>query len=158
VRGGDSAPTEELSLDEKVHAAMKKLGLTPPADESKDDACEGGVCPVPDTPAASTTTEQPAPQEDARVVAARIAKAMQVDEALAVAAIGATSSMEGGTQRYDEAAAQEMIQRELHFIDKVSDDCDEVRYVISSVEKQKTREANPIVSQCPGKAIGSGRT
>jgi hypothetical protein len=127
VRGGDSAPTEELSLDQKIHAAMKKLGLTPPVDESRDDACDGGECPAPDTQAGSTATEQLAPQEDARVVAARIAEEMQVDEALAMAAIIATFSMEGGTQRYDEAAAREMIQQELSFIDKVSDDCDEVR-------------------------------
>jgi hypothetical protein len=157
VRGGDSAPTEELSLDEKVHAAMKKLGLTPPAvDESKDGACDGGVCPAPDSPTASTTTEQPAPQEDARVVAARIAKEMQVDEALAMAAIGTTSSMEGGTQRYDEAAAREMIQQELSFIDKVSNDCDEV-HCVAFDEKQNLREANRVLSQCVGTAIGIGR-
>ena len=136
MRGGDAPPqeTQELSLDEKVHAAMKKLGLTPPGDE-KDDcaACDGGVCPMPDTPVVAKTNEPSSLQENPHVLATRIAKEMKVDEALAMAAIGATSIMEGGTQqrRYDEAAAREMIQQELSWIEKVSDDCDEVCYVIS---------------------------
>jgi hypothetical protein len=143
TRGGDSAPpqeTQELSLDEKVHAAMKKLGLTPPGDEGDDNAvaCEGGVCSMTETTSGVTSeTKEPSSstlQENPHALAARIAKEMQVDEALAMAALGATSIMEGGTQqrRYDEAAAQKMIQQELSWIEKVTDDCDEVCcYVVS---------------------------
>ena len=144
TRGGDSAPpqeTQELSLDEKVHAAMKKLGLTPPGDEGDDNAvaCEGGVCSMPETTSVVTTSETKEPssstlQENPHALAARIAKEMQVDEALAMAALGATSIMEGGTQqrRYDEAAAQKMIQQELSWIEKVTDDCDEVCFYVVS--------------------------
>lgn len=131
VRGGADTTQDqpkELTLDEKVNAAMKKLGLTPPSEESlsADDAsCAGGVCPMPD---ATTSAPAPAPaQEDASEIAARIAKDLHVDVALAMAAIGATAKMEGDSERrFDEQAARRMIQQELEFVGKVSADEDEV--------------------------------
>lgn len=149
MRGGESTPTsqeEEVSLDDKVKAAMKKLGLSPPDlgqvddDDEDEDACKDGVCAMPEqqqaTTAAATSTETTAPTEspqDAHEIAARIAKDLGVDEALAWAAIGATATMEGDNtqRRYDEDAAREMIQQELVFIEKVSVESEEVKQLVS---------------------------
>lgn len=130
MRGGADTTQNQsngLTLDEKVQAAMKKLGLKPPREESTsagDASCEGGVCPMPD---ATTSAPAPGPAQDANQIAARIAKDLQVDVALAMAAIGATAKMEGELERrFDEQAARDMIQQELEFIGKVSADEDEV--------------------------------
>jgi len=153
MRGGASTPTsqeEELSLDEKVQAAMKKLGLSPPdlGDEGDDATCEGGVCTPrePQTTTStttattmaetsteeSTTSEPPPPPQDPHEIAARLAKDLGVDEALAWAALGASATMEGDTQRrYDEDSARDMIQQELVFIEKVSQDAEEVKQLVS---------------------------
>ena len=142
MRGGASTPTsqeEELSLDDKVKAAMEKLGLTPPdlGDDGNDDAmCEGGVC-TPREPQASSTstvleTTNETPPQDPHEMAPRIAKDLGVDESLAWAALGATISMGGETERrYDEDAAREMIRQELVFIEKVSKDAQEVKQLVS---------------------------
>ena len=65
VRGGEEstiAPGEtqnEKSLDEKVFAAMEKLGLSVPGDDDEVDenGCKNGVCPM---PGQKTETKPPA--------------------------------------------------------------------------------------------------
>jgi thioredoxin len=84
-RGGDQEETaQELSFEQKVQAAMRKLGIVPPsppppvAEEddvayaTEEDSCVDGVCPV---PAAAT-------EEDSSAVAAETTE----EESTAVAA------------------------------------------------------------------------
>jgi hypothetical protein len=132
IRGGETADAtavvEEESLEDRVHAAMKKLGLSSPEDIAKaaegTDACEDGVCEIkPSVPSPDNT-------ESFQDMVVRLAKDMDVDSNIVQAAIGAT--MQVGTapeeQRLDEQAARTMIQYEIEAIQKVMEDCEEVSY------------------------------
>jgi thioredoxin 1 len=140
---------KELTLDEKVHAAMRKLGLTPPSDDAADaDNCKDGVCEISQASAiASKTDEQvmpppppptpPPPLEDAQTIADRISRTMKVDISMAWAALGATSTAGSGGDSgssgriYNEKAAREMIQLELEMIAQIPDDSTEVQQLVS---------------------------
>ena len=140
-RGGDQ---EELTLDQKVRAAMQKLGISPPPPPppSADD-CVEGACSVPatassatmETPREETTTivETKEPQEDPSVIANRISKDMNVDSSLAWAALGATSTMMGKEEDriYHERAARSMIQQELDLIAQIPEDSEQVQHLSS---------------------------
>jgi thioredoxin len=152
VRGGEQASAgaetitdEELSLDEKVRRAMKKLGLTPPppleeAEEvvGSDKSCEGDVCPMPESP---SSLEEPTDemkrkrerlQESPHVVAERIASEMGVNKELALAALGATGEEEPGKGRkMDEEAARSLIQQELDIIAGIPEDSNDVHQLVS---------------------------
>lgn len=138
-RGGASTPTsqeetEELSLDDKVKAAMKKLGLSPPDLEGEDDDenCKDGVCVAPNVSSSTTEPVSSEPPQDPHALAAQIAKDLHVDESLAWAALGATmqEGAETTQRRYDEVAARDMIQQELVFIEKVSEEAQEVKQLV----------------------------
>jgi hypothetical protein len=156
IRGGDdvtitddyiatsteTAPMkEEKSLDEKVYAAMEKLGLSPPStdgndnddaiDDTADDIeCNDGVCPVPKKKEESEQ-EQVKIQANPNEMADRLAKEMNVDSRLTMAAIGATSTIGGNgneEQRvFNESAARLMIQQELDLIDSIQIDSEDVQ-------------------------------
>lgn len=130
-RGGESATkdvaaTAEPSLDDKVNAAMKKLGLSPASPEESDDgACKDGVCPMPSSPSPPTT------ELDPNELAAKIAEEMKVDSQLAMAAIGATSTFgEKNERTFNEKAARELIQQELDLIDSIPEDSQDVQQLI----------------------------
>ena len=114
MRGGDQE--EVLTLDEKVQRAMNKLGISQPEEESSEE-CKDGVCPMP-SPAAVA--------EDAESLANRIAEDMNVDASLAMAALGATSTVGADSRKYNEAMARTMIQQELDMINTIPEDAPEV--------------------------------
>jgi hypothetical protein len=126
-RGG-AEEEEELSMEEKVHAAMRKLGMNPPADDAEqaEAECADGVCPMP-----GQEQEKIVADTDANIgqadsmnveeVATQIASEMNVDRSLALAALGATTS---------EEAAREMIQQERNMIDQISDDLEQVKQLV----------------------------
>jgi thioredoxin-like negative regulator of GroEL len=131
-----STSNEEPSLDEKVYAAMKKLGMNPPSSvpEGEED-CKDGVCAIPEqlqeqpqkssTPPAVVTVN---PYE----LASKIAKELHVDDRLAMAAIGATSSFgESNNRVYNEQAAKDMIQQELDLIAQIPADAPDVEQLVS---------------------------
>jgi thioredoxin-like negative regulator of GroEL len=128
IRGGDTSTAsdttevahDEPSLDEKVQAAMKKLGMTPPPADNDQEDCEDGVCPMPSNDSKSTQ------QLDPTEMAERIAKEMDVDIRLCLAAVGATASPDADGRIYNEAAAKEMIQSELNLIRSIPVDSPEV--------------------------------
>lgn len=139
IRGGEetiltgeseTAPAEEKSLDEKVYAAMEKLGLSPP---SEDDGaasgmeCKDGVCTIPgEKDTLSSKEEQP--DLDPVEMADRISEDMNIDSYLAMAAIGATSTTGEGDKRiFDESAARAMIQHELDLIAMIPEDSEAVK-------------------------------
>jgi hypothetical protein len=156
IRGGDDATItdddiatstetapmeEEKSLDEKVYAAMEKLGLSPPStdgndnddaiDDTADDIeCKDGVCPIPEKNEESEQ-EQVKIQANPNEMADRLAKEMNVDSRLTMAAIGATSTIGGNgneEQRvFNESAARLMIQQELDLIDSIQIDSEDVQ-------------------------------
>lgn len=130
-RGGDVASpdvstkdeAEDLSLDDKVHAAMRKLGLTPPSSEQNEESAGD----LPDSSKEATTGTSEEKQEDVQTIVDRIAKDMHVDPSLALAALGATSELLlGGERKFDEDAARNLIQQELDMIGTVSEDSEEV--------------------------------
>ena len=127
---GDSETKEDLSLDEKVHAAMEKLGLSAPS--SADDEtttppgmeCKDGVCAMPGASKEEATQSNADPVE----MADRIAKDMSIDSYMAMAAIGATSTIGDANKRiYDESAARAMIQQELDLIEQIPEDSEAVQ-------------------------------
>ena len=154
IRGGDATITddditttetapmeEEKSLDEKVYAAMEKLGLSPPSTDGNDDAtddtantadieCKDGVCPIPQKNEESEQ-EQVKIQANPNEMADRLAVEMNVDSRLTMAAIGATSTIGGNgneEQRvFNESAARLMIQQELDLIDSIQIDSEDVQ-------------------------------
>jgi 3-phosphoglycerate kinase len=122
-----------MSLDDKVQAAMKRLGIDPPVaqDEHDDNAteesesatavpsnveCKDGVCEIKE--------EQ---EENVMDLGNRIAKEMNVHVSLAMAALGATHSSDTTSPEYNESAARVLIQQELDAMKSISEDCDEVR-------------------------------
>jgi thiol-disulfide isomerase/thioredoxin len=140
VRGGESAAVseneteEEPSLDDKVHAAMRKLGIAPPGEEEDDDGqdnnnlnnCEDGVCEIPKSEESSSSTESLNPHE----LAATISKDMNVDVSLAMAAIGVTATQSDNGQVYNEQAARAMIQQELDLISNIPEDSENVKTLV----------------------------
>ena len=129
----ETAPEEEKSLDEKVYAAMEKLGLSVSAPTTDDDTtaeieCEDGVCAMPGQNEQSDEQESEQADVDPNELAERISKEMNVDSRLSMAAIGATSIIGNGNQRiFNESAAREMIQQELDLIEAMPADSEEVQ-------------------------------
>lgn len=136
----DASISEEPSLDEKVYAAMKKLGMAPPpaaasqeydsqdeGGKTEENECKDGICPIP----SSQSQEQKQISNDPNVLAESIAKDMNVDARLAMAAIGATSTFGDGNQRvFNEQAARDMIQYELDLIAKIPSDAPNVQQLV----------------------------
>jgi len=150
LRGGAEAPTQEreLTLDEKVHAAMKKLGLQPPLVEQEEtpptsdtstvaENCPDGVCAMPGA-APDTTPPPPPPKkpQDPIILVDRISQTMKVDSSMVWAALGATSTTttggSGGEEEriYNEQAAREMIALELEMIAQIREDSEEVQQLV----------------------------
>lgn len=140
----------ELSLEQKVHRAMQKLGIAPPvppppsehssAEGANEDTCVDGVCPIPNSE--SVSDDLPAePHQDPRELAESISKELNVDVSLVWAALAATSTGSSDDNRvYNVQDAREMIQQELEIIGQVSEDSDAV--------KQLTAEGfNPFLSR-----------
>ncbi len=129
----DNVETEQggLSLEQKVHRAMQKLGISPPVppplSETAVDAdnCVDGVCSIPDAKSDAPSTEPP---PDPRELAESISKELNVDVSLVWAALAATSTGSSDDQRvYNIQEAREMIQQELDIISQVSEDADAVK-------------------------------
>ena len=125
---------DEESLEDKVHAAMRRLGLSPDGSSASDAAstsaaasdveeieCKNGACALPADP-------KP-PLEDAMTMTKRLSIEMEVDETIVYAALGATMMPGEGSEeeRLNEIAAREMIKNEMNAIARVMEDCDEVR-------------------------------
>jgi len=124
LRGGDDATTatQEKSLDEKVYAAMEKLGLSASADDDGTE-CKDGVCAMPEQ-----KQQESQPEVDPVELSDRIAEEMKVDAHLAMAALGATSTIGDGNQRvFHESAAKVMIQQELDLIEQIPEDSENVK-------------------------------
>lgn len=146
IRGGEdttltgeaeNAVKEEKSLDEKVYAAMEKLGLSAPSvDESETSSemeCKDGICPMPGQESASDDQKDQDDQDDQDPVemSDRIAKDMNVDSFMAMAAIGATSTIGDGNKRtYNESSARAMIQQELDLIAMIPEESETVTALV----------------------------
>jgi thiol-disulfide isomerase/thioredoxin len=139
LRGGADATTEEASLDEKVYAAMRKLGMKPPTDDDGDDSivgtgeateCTDGVCSIPTK--TTTTTAATTDSQDPIALANRLASELGVDASLAMAAVGATATMDSdnNTRVLSESAAKQMIQQELELIDNIPSDAPHVMTLV----------------------------
>lgn len=125
-RGGDQE--EVLTLDEKVQKAMEKLGIEQPAATATGDGdCKDGVCPMQASADAEAETPE---QETASAMANRIAKDMNVEVSLALAALGATSTTANNSRKYNEEIARSMIQQELDMINTVPEDSPEVQQLV----------------------------
>jgi len=139
VRGGEesvaeaeaeAAPKDDKSLDEKVYAAMEKLGLSAPSNGDDDTSgmdCKDGICAMPEQ-SGTPSIQRAQADEDPTDIADRIAEEMNVDSHLAMAAVGATSTIGDGNQRlFNEFAARAMIQQELDLIANIPEDSEAVK-------------------------------
>jgi len=123
---------EGEDLEVRVHAAMKKLGLSfggQDDDKNSDiggEECKDGVCTIP-------TETSNKPKEDVKTMTTRIAKDMNIDESIVYAAIGATLKPGDGDEesRLNEDAARVMIQNEVDAIQRVMEDCEEVKELVA---------------------------
>jgi len=153
IRGGEeSSPTteetqpQELSLEEKVQNAMRKLGLQGPPLTTQivsEASCDDGVCAMPEALEKNAIEEpevpvvkreiynEEEPKEDPHSMASRIAHDMGVDKDLAMAALGATSGKDGDDRTLNEEAARAMIQYELDAIAAIKEDCEQVQLLVS---------------------------
>ncbi len=126
LRGG-----EEKSLDEKVFAAMEKLGLSTPSDEVDENGCKNGVCPMPGQQTTQEEESTAVSSQDPVEMADRMAKEMGIDSYMAMAAIGATSTMNDKNQRiFNESSARAMIQTELDLIAGIPEDSEDVQTLV----------------------------
>ena len=157
-RGGDAdsavlaedenVATQELpalddeSLDDRVSAAMKRLGLEVEEEEglsaetstaSVDSGnCEGGVCAMPDANTESTTeteitTEEAVTQQDIDKIAESISAEMSVPKDIVFAAIYSTFD----NNKVNEEAARSMVEAEVSAIANVAEDSAEVQQLVS---------------------------
>jgi hypothetical protein len=144
----EEPPTSELSLDDRVNAAMKRLGLDADVSgvstestisddkqenpSSSDMNCEGGVCTLPTESLAdettSTTDASTAEEEvqDIESISANIAAEYDVPNDIVVAAIYSSFVGEGDARRIDEDVARQIVQAEVDAISGVPEDCEEV--------------------------------
>jgi thiol-disulfide isomerase/thioredoxin len=120
LRGGSATTEDETSLDDKVQAAMKKLGLSSPVEDDEGD-CPDGVCAL---PSQNNDEEE---DVDPNVLADQIAKDMNVDSRLVMAAIGATLTQGGSC---NEDAARAMIKTELDQVARVREDSPQVQELV----------------------------
>lgn len=132
----ESVQLQEPSLDEKVYAAMKKLGLDPPSvvqeASTEEGECKDGVCPMPESSSSDTPEPSSSAQMDPYQMSEEISAQMNVDPSLAMAALGATAQAgDNGKRIYDMDRARTMIQDELDAIGKVSDETPEVQQLVS---------------------------
>jgi hypothetical protein len=145
-RGGSSAPAEqELSLDDRVHAAMKRLGLDAGTTEEMqqektiDANCEGGMCTLPTDSLEDESVNDEAKDEgiteatitqndeqDIESIASSIASEFDVPRDIVMAAIYSSFSGEGENMRIDEELARNILKAEVEAIQGVAEDCDEV--------------------------------
>ena len=138
--------TKEPSLDEKVQAAMRKLGMTPPDSDGdaassgggEEQDCKDGVCTIRPSPSSSssmtttTTMAETTDSQDPIELANRLASELGVAVDLAVAAVGATATMDDSknTRILSETAARDLIQQELDLIDSVPQDAPHVQTLV----------------------------
>lgn len=131
----DVSAIDEESLDDRVSAAMKRLGLEVEEEEglnteASDDAsnCEGGVCTIPENTNASTETDdQPVTQQDIDKIADTISTEMNVPKDIVLAAIYSTFH----NDQVNEEAARSMVQAEVSAIANVAEDSPEVQQLVS---------------------------
>ncbi len=142
---------EEESLDDRVFAAMRRLGLggddnnvaTESSNHDKINVgsgmnCEGGVCTIDEEPPVGGSTSstdvdetiQPSTQEELYSIAERISTEMSVPRDIVLAAIYSSFSGTDDNRQLNEAAARSIIQAEIDAISGVSEDCAEVKQLI----------------------------
>mmetsp|Transcript_30691 Transcript_30691/g.34981 ORF Transcript_30691/g.34981 Transcript_30691/m.34981 type:complete len:750 (-) Transcript_30691:24-2273(-) len=141
----DESTDTELSLDDKVQNALKKLGLTDTtSDNEKTGQCESGVCEIPpeveptnissleDATKPLEDEKKPPIKEGPHAMAERIVAEMGVTKDLAMAALGATAEkLDDNERKLDETAARALIQQELNLISSISEDREEVKQLVS---------------------------
>jgi thiol-disulfide isomerase/thioredoxin len=136
-------PSEEESLDDRVSAAMKRLGLEVEEDDedelptkastsASDDTsnCEGGVCAMPDADATATNTEsagEAVTQQDIDKIAETISTDMDVPKDIALAALYSTFN----NNQINEEAARTIVHAEVSAISNVAEDSPEVQQLVS---------------------------
>ena len=143
----------EKSLDDRVNAAMRRLGLGDDLHKSSESQqsekngmnCEGGVCTLEQSTSApsaacderkfddsNTVAKTDASkidetgQQDMYEIADRISSDMSVPKEIAMAAISASFLGMGDERRIDEEAARSIVRAEVDAIRNVPEDCEEV--------------------------------
>ncbi|KAL7484965.1 hypothetical protein ACHAW6_010564 [Cyclotella cf. meneghiniana] len=146
-RGGstEERPVSELSLDERVNAAMRRLGLDAiegddrssletSASNSQQNNCEGGVCALPVEEHSDPSSMAPSTEDtplDIESIASEIAAEFDVPSDIVMAAIYSSFSGEGDDRIIDQQLARKIVQAEVDAISAVSEDCDEVKQLVS---------------------------
>eukprot|EP00578_Thalassiosira_sp_NH16_P024238 CAMPEP_0181102566 /NCGR_PEP_ID=MMETSP1071-20121207/14389_1 /TAXON_ID=35127 /ORGANISM="Thalassiosira sp., Strain NH16" /LENGTH=807 /DNA_ID=CAMNT_0023185559 /DNA_START=52 /DNA_END=2475 /DNA_ORIENTATION=- len=150
-----SSATEDQSLDDRVNAAMRRLGLggddattesssvsessppppPPPPVEESGMNCEGGVCTLDKTEAASTANTSVSDaaeesglftEENMYATADRISTEMNVPKDIVLAAIYSSFSGTDDNRQINAAAARSIVQSEVDAIANVPEECAEV--------------------------------
>jgi len=136
VRGGANSDVEEIeeeeepSLDERVMAAMNKLGIIPPEDEDNNDEdnvveeedCgdEDGVCAIPEQEESLSGEEL---EEEFRKEFA------ELDDSIILAALSATRDV--STDEWNLDAARLLLQQEVDAFQRITADCVEVQTLLA---------------------------
>jgi thiol-disulfide isomerase/thioredoxin len=137
-----SSSVREQTLDDRVSAAMKRLGLEVEEELTSDGSvslsdnatkCEGGVCTMPDNSTIATNTDmngEAVTEQDINNMAEAISIEMNVPRDIALAAI--YSSFTGSNNnRINEEAARCIVQAEVSAIANVAEDSPEVQQLVS---------------------------
>lgn len=127
---------EEMSLEDKVQAAMRKLGISTEGSNIKDTPspsnveCKDGLCEIPKEDD-GTVLNTP---ENFNDMKSRLMTDFSISESIIQAAIGATivgDAMFPAKQRLNERTARDLLQYEVNATKKVMEDCDEVKQLTS---------------------------
>ena len=149
-RGGDAASTAtttEQSLDDRVEAAMRRLGLSDEeetsASKSSGDTdgpegvtCEDGVCTVDEQDSTPThddseKTTAASTQEEMFETAERLSEEMNVPKDIALAAVYSSFATDSeGIRQINEAGARDIVQAELDAIAGVSEDSEPCKQLV----------------------------
>lgn len=151
-RGGDAASTTattEQSLDDRVEAAMRRLGLsdeeeTSPSSDGTDGpaegvTCEDGVCTVDEQASQDSTPTRDdskataaSTQEEMFETADRLSGEMNVPKDIALAAVYSSFATDSeGNRQINVAGARDIVQAEVDAIAGVSEDSEPCKQLVS---------------------------
>lgn len=170
----DDGEDDEISFEDKVHAAMAKFGLSSediastaaatPATSSDDVTatdevemeCEGGVCKPKTTAETTETTEKVNQEESMEDTAKRLSEEFNVNTNIAMAALVAsrtpittvdndsTDATTTTTPEFDEQKAREIIQYEIDALSNTSNSSEELDEMVSQLESEGFQDSDMI--------------
>lgn len=122
--------------DHDEEPAVREESVTPAVEsfgQAVEESASAGTGPPPTTAIQESVQIEYDDEDQAPIIAARLATELQVDESLCMAALGATATIsdDGRRRKFHEGKARELLQQELQRIQTVGAESPEVQQLVS---------------------------